>query len=156
MHALSFHRRRLRRTVWVTLGAWVFAFCAGVANACMLAPHGSAEHGVVAASPSRADAQPHRASASSVGGQRGHDETVAQQGQEQGAGKDSCLKFCDDESSALSKNKTTAFDLGQPLLVVVAPWSPMVPSRTLGTKLSLQRPTAQGPPLAIRFLRLTL
>jgi len=156
MHALPFHRRRLRRTVWATLGAWVFAFCAGVANACMLVPHGSAEHGVLAASPSRADVQTHHASASSVGGQRGHDETVVQQGQEQGAGKDSCLKFCDDESSALSKNKTTVFDLGQPLLVVVEPWSPMVLGHIPGTKLSFQRPTAQGPPLAIRFLRLTL
>ena len=156
MHALLFHRRRLRRTVWVMLGVWVFAFCAGVANACMLVPHGSAEYGVLAASPSQSAAQTHHAGALSDRGQRGHDEAVAQSGQEQGAGKDSCLKFCDDESSALSKNKTTAIDVGQSLLVLVAPWSPMVPSRILGTKLPFQRPTAQGPPLVIRFLRLTL
>lgn len=42
MHALGFHRRRLRRTVWLTAMAWCFALFSGVVNACLLAPAGAA------------------------------------------------------------------------------------------------------------------
>lgn len=40
MHAVS-HRRAIRRSVLVTLAAWVFALMAGVANACLLHEHES-------------------------------------------------------------------------------------------------------------------
>lgn len=156
VYALSFHRRHLRHTVWATLGAWLFALTAGVVNACMLVPQGSAGHGVLAASSSQSAAQTDHASALREAGQLGHDESVPEPGQVQDAGKVSCLKFCDDESSALSKSTTTALDLGEPLLVAVAPWSPIVQSSILGTKLSLRRPPVHGPPLVIRILRLTL
>jgi hypothetical protein len=39
MLSLPFHRRHLRRTVWVTLLAWVLALLARMANACQLQPH---------------------------------------------------------------------------------------------------------------------
>jgi len=156
VYALSFLRRRLRHTVWVTLGAWLFALTAGVVNACMLVPQGSAGHGVLAALSSQSAAQTDHASALREAGQLGHDESVPEPGQVQDAGEVSCLKFCDDESSALSKRKTSALDLGEPHLVAVAPGSPIVQSRILGTKRSLLRPAVHGPPMAICFLRLTL
>lgn len=156
MHALHFHRRRLRHTVRVTLVAWLFALCAGVVNACMLTPQGSGGPGVFAPSPLPSAARAEHASASKDAGHRGHDDPVAGHGHEQDAGKDGCLKFCDDESSALSKNKIPVPDPGVPLLVSMAPWSPIVPNAGLGTRLSRGRPTSQGPPLVIRFLRLTL
>jgi hypothetical protein len=134
----------------VTLLAWLFALTAGVVNACVLsipsvATLGSfAESHLAHSSQAVADAE-HR--------DRG---SVAHHKHGQNSANDSCLKFCDDESSALSKSSTSAMDPGVPLATAVELPNAVVPISNVGTHLSLQRPTAQGPPLLIRLLRLTL
>ncbi|MDO8420302.1 MAG: hypothetical protein Q7S90_09715 [Rubrivivax sp.] len=157
MRAVHFDRQGLRRTVWGTLVAWLLALSAGVVNACMLTPQGTL--GGDAASALRYAAHTETSSRS---GEVVHGNVVDSsprlgqgQGQGQDVAKDSCLKFCDDESSALSAGKIPALDPGVPLLAAIAPWSSSVPNTFVGTRLSLQRPPAQGPPLVIRLLRLT-
>ncbi|MDP1900354.1 MAG: hypothetical protein Q8K96_07855 [Rubrivivax sp.] len=147
--------RRLRHTVWVTLLAWLFALTAGVVNACALATPSSAvrEFGAVA----QASHAGH-AGTSEMPGAAGHDGdgTVAHPDPGRDTGKDNCLKFCDDQSSALSKDKVAGVDPGAAFAAGVDLRSPVSPFTAVETRLSLQRPFAQGPPLVIRLLRLTL
>jgi len=146
MCVFRFHQRTLRHTVWVTLAFWLFALAAGVVNACVLTPQVSAGHAI--------DAGAHFNAAQHQ--DHGHDGPIAHHGHQQDAGKSGCLKFCDDESSALSKNEASSVDLGATVVGVALPWPAVVPIAIIGTQLSVARPTAQGPPLVIRFLRLTL
>lgn len=155
MHAVHFDRQRLRQTVRVTLVAWLFALSAGVLNACMLTPLGAFGFGVGAASPPRTAPHAEVPSPSRVvahGEDGGH---FQQHDPGPDSGRDSCLKFCDDESSALSKGTSSTLDPGVALLVGIARWNPIVSKTVLGVRLSLRQPPAQGPPLVIRYLRLT-
>lgn len=155
MHAVHFDRQRLRHTVRVTLVAWLFALSAGVVNACMLTPQGTFGVGVDAALPLRSAAHAQIASPSRVVAHAEEGDLFPQHGAGPDSGKDSCLKFCDDESSALSKGKSSTLDPGVALLAGIARWNSIVPKTPLGTRLSLRQPPAQGPPLVIRLLRLT-
>jgi hypothetical protein len=146
MCVFRFHQRQLRHTVWLTLAFWLFALAAGVVNACVLTPQASAGRAI--------DPVAHSNAAQHEG--HGHDGPLAHDGHQQDAGKTGCLKFCDDESSALSKNEAPGVDLGATFVALVQPWPAVVPIAIIGTRLSVARPTAQGPPLVIRFLRLTL
>ena len=150
MLAFRNHNRYLRQTVWVTLLAWLFALTAGVVNACMLSGPGAATRELVA------ELRPaHSAKATADAEHHGHSLAVDRE-HEQVNTNHSCLKFCDDESSALSKGSATALDLGV-VLAATAQWPrAVVPSTNVGTVLSPHWPTALGPPLVIRLLRLTL
>jgi hypothetical protein len=156
MHALSFHRRRLRRTVWLIMIAWLFALTSGVVNACLLVSPGAERIGV--APPGHSSAGTPEKSSGLVNdiGRLGHVGPDAPSEHEQGAGADSCLKFCDDGSSALSKSTSSTADPGVSIFAAVAPWCPIVSGARLASRLSLGEPTAHGPPVVIRFLRLTL
>jgi hypothetical protein len=154
MHALRLHRRRLRRVVWLTTAAWCFALFSGVVNACLLTPAGAARieealHGEVV----HAAAQALPVGYAVPDGHSGHG---ALPHVEHGAGTQSCLKFCDDGSTALSKTAGSAIDPGVPIGVAIAAWN-----STFADSSSASRPwwggsAATGPPLVIRFLRLTL
>ena len=149
MHALRFDRRRLRHTVWVMLLAWAFALLAGAVNACMLAPQVLAGQGL------SSDISAH---AEGARGERGHDGFGVpdhHREEQSHAAKDNCLEFCDNQSSALSKSHHSSLDSDTPAIVASAPWDPIIPKAHLA-KLVIQRPIAQGPPLVIRLLRLTL
>jgi hypothetical protein len=146
MCVLRFHQRHLRHIAWVTLVFWLFALATGVVNACVPTPQAAASRAIDAVA--RSNAAQHE--------DHGHDGPIAHHGHQQDAGKTGCLKFCDDESSALSKNDASSVDLGATFVAVVQPWHSMVPITSVETRLSVARPTAQGPPLVIRFLRLAL
>lgn len=155
MVTLRFDRHRLRHAVWLTLVAWLFALTAGVVNACMLTPQGGAGSDIDAASFPRTVVHAEQASpASEVAGFE-HEGQLAPHGQGQDPGKGSCLKFCDDGSTALSNDRASAPDPGVPPLAAIAPWSPFVEKAGLGARLSLRQPGARGPSLVIRYLRLT-
>jgi hypothetical protein len=159
MPTFHFDRRRLRRTAWATLAVWLFALMAGVVNACVLTPSGSAERAVWQVS--RVDMAMHDAHAGTRpdgkdGSRHDQGESVAHQGHGQDSGKVSCLKFCDDESSAIAKVKLPVIDLGSSLLIVVELWNTIAATSRVGVRQSLERPGSHGPPLVIRFLRLTL
>jgi hypothetical protein len=142
MRVFHFDRRRLRRTARATLLVWLFALAAGVVNACALAPAGPAER-----VDAHADFAVHGPDAVAPAGHEGH---------EQDSGKVSCLKFCDDESSAIVKLKLLLVDFGSSLAAMAAPWNLTAASGNIGLRPSSERPGSQGPPLVIRFLRLTL
>ena len=156
MLTLPFHRRYLRRTAWVTLLAWVLALVAGFANACQLQPH----EPMASASASRARA------ASIEGGllstQALHVETghylrhAEDDDAPADAGKAGFRKFCDDESSAVAKGKPAQADLAGPVMVSSIDWRPAVPKATVAMRRSAVLPPSQGPPLVVRFLRLTI
>ena len=148
---LHFHRRHLRRSVWVMLLAWLLTLSAGVANACQIQPHGLRAPAAVAP---RHDASAER------GGY--HTRTLPDDGLSQHHGstteaaKAGCLKFCDDESSAVAKSTTAQTDSPGPFMVANVEWRSAVPTGTVTIWRSVERPASHGPPLVIRFLRLTI
>jgi hypothetical protein len=141
MHALRLHKCRTRQLVWSMLAAWVFAWAAGVANACVFN---------VVSAPAGPDSVAPRATDGH------HPGLTAAHEHPQDNGRDACLKFCDDESSALSKTTTYGADLPVALVDARESRGATVPVMRVDNGLSPQRPVAQGPPLVIRFLRLTL
>ena len=147
MFAFRLPLRRIRQLVGLTLSVWLFALAAGVANACVLSLPGPVVPG--SAQTNLRDAAHHGLD---VHAQR----AVVPLDREQDSGKDTCLKFCDDESSALSKARTYGADVPVALVELGELRGTVAPAEFLGGSLSLQRPLAQGPPLVIRFLRLTL
>ena len=161
MPTLTFNRRQLRRTACATLLAWVLALLSGVVNACLLQPHGQ-----TATASSSATSSPEFAEAGLIDStvaqveRSHHDSHRAQQGDhdvaKEDAGKAGCLKFCADDSSTLAKGKFTQGGLPNPAVVAVVEWPSMapLPMGTLGR--SAERPASPGPPLVIRFLRLTI
>jgi hypothetical protein len=128
------HRRRLRHFVCLALFAWVFALTAGVANACIVALPGLA----LAGSPVDSDHE--------------HDPGVAHGD----PGKDGCSKVCDDETSAQSKNRSAGFDNMHAHVGGHGRRSQAVSVAHDAGRLWPERSSAQGPPLVIRLLRLTL
>ncbi len=160
MPTLKFNRRQLRRTACVTLLAWVLALLSGVVNACLLQAHGqTASASSATSSPEFADASLIESTFTLVEHSH-HDSHQAWQGDRDGAkedaGKAGCVKFCSDESSTLAKGKFTPTKLPNPAVVAVVVWCSMapLPMGTLG-RLA-ERPASPGPPLVIRFLRLTI
>lgn len=154
MLTLPFHRRHLRRSVWVMLLAWLLTLSAGVVNACQIQPHGLRAPAAVAP---RHDASAER------GGY--HTRTLPDDGLSQHHGsttqaaKAGCLKFCDDESSTLANGKTAHAELPGLFMVAHIAWRSAAPSAaiaTIATWRSAERPAPHGPPLVIRFLRLTI
>ena len=132
------------------------ALLAGMANACLLQPHG---HG-----PSAAAVAPHEGSPAHVlksvqapptdhEHPAGHAEPVDDSPD---AGKAGCLKFCNDARSTVANGGAVQPDLPGPALFACIEWSAMVPTGRVLTWSSAQRPRSQGPPLVIRFLRLTI
>jgi hypothetical protein len=159
MHALHFDRRRLQRTVWMTLVAWLFALTAGVVNACALTPQRDGLRAVVLKANAENRVRHETAATSTRAGDHGplvHEGPVAHAGHEQEAAKGGCIKFCDDESSALAKYNSPNVDLGASVIAVFEPWRAIVSSTSVETRRAIERFPVHGPPLVIRFLRLTL
>jgi hypothetical protein len=130
-----FTRRQLRRTAWVAVLAWVFALLSGVANACLIQPVAPADRQV----------EPVHHHASEAGGDLDHR-----------GDKSGCLKFCADESSALAKSKASHADLPDSLFLASDHWQLATPVAAVPPWHPVERPAAVGPPLFIRFLRLTI
>jgi hypothetical protein len=122
------------------LVAWLFALGMGVVNACVVTPPAVDGHRVAVIGQ-------HDLAEPATHAHHGHGDAIGQTG---------CLKFCADESSTLSKSPVPALDLGLPLLAMVSAWQPVGPMTAIGTRLAFDRPMPHGPPLVIRFLRLTL
>ena len=159
MPTLAFNRRQLRHTACVTLLGWMLALMLGVLNACLLQPHSQP------ASASHATSRHEFADAGLIDSTEAHvehshhDSHPAQHGDHDAAkdaGKAGCLKFCSDESSTLAKGKFTQADLPNPVVVAVVEWPSMAPLPMGTLRTSAERPASPGPPLVIRFLRLTI
>ncbi len=152
--------RRLRQIVWLTLMAWLLALSAGVVNACMLGLPDAAVSGVEPGDrrePAWHGSSAHLPKPEALAEVHEHGTTAhGQDDHGQDTGKDPCRKFCSDESTALPKVKSCDSDV---IVVPVADaaWH-FASAATINVSRGLirERPTSRGPPLFIRFLRLTL
>lgn len=152
---IPFTRRQLRHTACVTLFAWMFALLSGVANACLTQPDAQAGLG---SSSSRADLM--------VEGTAGLVTRRVEQTRHQGAHEDDgvghhsaeegCLKFCADESSAVTKSRAPQADVPGSAFMVSVQWPSAAPVATASAWAPVERPASVGPPLFIRLLRLTI
>ena len=150
MYAFRNSTRRQRRLVWLTLLMWLFALASGVVNACVLSiPERTAEG---SSPPVHSEAATHARPSEGVGA-HGADDRETGSGS---SGKVTCLKFCDDESSAITKSASSGADMVVALVDARIERRLAVPAAQTDSGSSLEPPRAQGPTLVIRFLRLTL
>jgi hypothetical protein len=156
MSAFHFDRRQLRRTAWATLMVWVLALAAGVVNACALTPAGPVARAILQVGIVVHDAHAIAPTSAAIESHHEQVDAVGHHDHGQDSGKESCLKFCDDETSAIAKIKLPVVDLSSTLLTAAEPWSAIGAAGGAGFRQSLERPGSHGPPLVIRFLRLTL
>jgi hypothetical protein len=71
-------------------------------------------------------------------------------------GKAGCLKFCDESSTTVTPAKTAPTDLvGMPAVASID-WAAAAPDSVCAPWRRVEQPVCQGPPLFIRFLRLTI
>jgi len=160
MHAFRNSKQRLQRLVWLTLLTWSFALASGVVNACVLSLPGRMAEG---ASPTaHGEAATPARSSEGIGKHGPEDRRAATDGlhpheQDPGnSGKDTCLKFCDDESSVLAKSTPSSADTVTALVDGRVDRHLAVARLQADSGPLPEPPRAQGPPLVIRFLRLTL
>jgi hypothetical protein len=145
-----------RRIVWVTVLAWTMALLAGMANACLLQPHESGTSAAAVASLGSSAERVTKA-AQAPHAEHGHHAGQAEPDDPSpDAGKTGCLKFCDDQRSTVAKGGAVQPDLPGPALFDWVEWFAWVPTDAAPTWWSAQRPRSQGPPLVVRFLRLTI
>ena len=154
MPTLPFTRRHLRRSAGVTLFAWLFALLSGAVNACLIQPSATdlARGKVALASPLVAgpgQATPHFENPQ-------HHAGDVHRVPADDLGVAGCLKFCADESSAVTKSKAAQADLLGPFFVSRVDWQPASPVADAAPWQSVDRTAAQGAPLFIRLLRLTI
>jgi len=157
MLPMPFTRRQMRRTAGVTLFAWLFALLSGAVNACLIQPSATdlARSNVLLVGPTVGEvAGPGQATRQIESAQHhAHDEHA---GPADDLGQVGCLKFCADDSSAVTKSKAAQADLLGPFFVSRLDWQPASPVADAAPWRSVDRPASQGPPLFIRLLRLTI
>jgi hypothetical protein len=154
---LTFQRRHLRRTTVLTLLAWVLALAGGMVNACQLQAHTPGSYASLASS--RADgAEPALHAGHALHGADGkHDGAGRPDRHDPDPAKAGCLKFCTDKSSTVAKHETGhQADFPSVLGAPGLDWQPELSTTVATARRSVERTAAQGPPLFIRFLRLTI
>lgn len=130
--------RTKRSICCLMLLAWVFAVLSGTVNACVVDGHEGP--GVV-----------HLLQA-----QGEHQHSSADHDHDHGGGHAGCSKFCKDESVTVTKYKSLDTITLAPVLVNSNATLPVCAAERLSAQRCAARPPAHGPPLVIRFLRLTL
>ena len=153
MLTLSFTRRQLRHTVCVTLFAWMIALLSGVANACLTQLNAQGEAGSIS---SQADRAATAGRTTRAGAHVHHHGENEDDGLGNHSAKEGCLKFCADESSALTKSRAPQADLAGPIVLASVQWPPAAPVAAVSQWTPVERPASVGPPLFIRLLRLTI
>ncbi len=155
MLTLHFNRRQLRHFACMTLFAWTFALLSGIVNACLVQPDWHGELGSLSS-------QAGPAAAGATLSATRQPQQVRQQSEDEGDGpgtdsaKAGCLKFCADESSAVTKSNAPQVDVVGPLFAANVPWRSAAPVAAATHWPLAERPVSIGPPLFIRFLRLTI
>lgn len=139
----------LRRLCGLVLLAWLFGVLSGTVNACVLADQTPDQ------SPSAPTKQQHH-HAHAHGHEAAHEHEHTQPVDHQADEHVLCHKFCKDQSLTLPHHKGLGAQDFSPALIAlsgpVLPPEPAIPP----TARWMDGPQAQGPPLVIRLLRLTL
>ena len=143
------HPRSKRNTAFVVLLVWLFAVASGIANACVLKTHG--DHAQVITSEPFEAAHAHNAPASHTPDADDRD------GDELDISKAPCLKVCDDDTQLLITQQTS-LDLGDPgsAFLVSVLWTSVIAVVTIPRQRDCLQATAHGPPIRVRYSRLTL
>ena len=152
---IPFTRQQLRHTACLTLFAWMFALLSGVANACLTQPEARAGLGSTS---SQADPLG-GGTAGLVTRQVEHidlhgaidDDRVGHH-----SAKEGCLKFCADESSAVTQSRAPQTDAPGSVFVASVQWPSAAPFAAASEWTPAERPASVGPPLFISLLRLTI
>ena len=133
------------------LFVWLFALASGVANACLLEPHGIHDHGSPLAHLSATGTPP------GVAGNHAEGLTHDDGDSDTGPVKKSCLKACDDGSQSLLKH-ASSFDVADPGLApfVSAAWAVEVRFAPAAGRAHDFRLPERGPPIRVLFSRLAL
>lgn len=141
------HQRTKRNTTFVTLLVWLFATVSGMANACLLET--PAKHLHIALNYS--EQHPHSPAST------GHTATVDEHDDDLDASRESCLKACDDGANAPVKLQT-GVDLTDPGLALFVPttWNATPSVASVPCGFDVLRVPVVGPPLRVRYSRLTL
>ena len=135
----------------LTALAWVSALVAVVAHACLLQPEGG--HSFTSRTANDSTLFEPAAQTAHVAHEH-HGSRGAEADGTTDPGQASCVKFCDDESSTVAK--TAPHDLPGLLVASRTNWHVVLPATSAVARVSVERPLAHGPPLVIRFLRLTI
>ena len=144
-----FSTRAKRSTAFVALALWLFAVASGIANACLLEAPGHHSHDAAGTNATASD-EPRERSGEHAAAHAGHDADVDES-------KAPCLKVCDDGTHAML-NRLPGIDLTNPGQVpyVSLVWTATVPVFSAPSRGPELRPPDHGPPIRVRFLRLTL
>lgn len=141
--------RNLRTTVWVVLGAWLLALAAGMANACVLAPQLSHDHGGHEHS-----AHPH---GDHAGALLHSDSAPAHDHQSKDASKATCAKACAESAqSLLYKVAATTFSQSCLPPPLYSAWTPAQSHDPNGEQAWSRVQVPPDPPPRLRFARLAL
>ena len=132
------------------LFVWLFALASGLANACLLEPHGADNHGSALSHLSASGTMPGLAGDHAQG--RAHDDSDS----DPAPAKGSCLKACDGSQSLLKQ--ACNFDFADPGLapLVGAAWLAEVLLASASGLLQHFRLPERGPPIRVLFSRLAL
>ncbi len=141
--------RSKRNTAFMVLLVWLFAVASGIVNACVLQAQGANTH-FGATKPFEV--------ANVRSASTGHTPDVADhQGDEFDVSKAPCLKVCDDGTQLLIKQQTS-LDLGDPGSSFLASvlWTTVIPVATIPRQREGFQSAVHGPPIRVRYSRLTL
>jgi len=150
-------RKQVRHAGYVMLFAWIFALVSGVANACLTQPNARAEFGSIS---SQANAVVGVTSLPVTRQVQHVHHHGAGESEDDGPGshsaREGCLKFCADQSSAVTKSTAPQAEIAGPFFVASAQWRSAAPVTAASQWLQVEPPASVGPPLFIRLLRLTI
>lgn len=144
-----FSNTRIKRsTALMVLLVWVFALASGVANACLLEAHGG--HGRSTAADAAHATSPPALPA-------GHGGAVADHEGDSHDSTDPCLKSFDDSGLSVLK-PSSGPDLTHPgpAFAVAFAWPVAPPVVVAFRRLDDLQPAASGPPIRVRYSRLSI
>lgn len=143
----------LRRLCGLVLLAWLFGVLSGTVNACMLADQAQEAPATHHHHDELPAAHEHAHAPSTM---HAHADEQAQTAHHQADEHVLCHKFCKDQSLTLPHHKgLDEQDFSPTLIALSGPLLPPTPALPPSTRW-MDGPQAQGPPLVIRLLRLTL
>lgn len=141
------NRRSKRNTAFALLLVWLFAVASGIANACVLKTHG--DHAGVVATEAFEAVHAHSALVAQT--------VAAEHDDELDVSKAPCLKVCDDGTKLLIKQQTSLdLDDPSPVFPVSVLWTAVIPVVTFPGQRDGLQAIAHGPPIRVRYSRLTL
>ena len=141
------------------LVAWVFAIGTGSVNACALVAHeptGSPNATTALFTPEEHDHHDDEDDELQSTGGLIHHDAAALSHASHDDGHAGCHKFCKDESATLPKHTALDSPTFAPLLIDTRVALPTCSISAPLAHRNAERPWANGPPILIRFLRLTL